>query len=140
MQRDGKNVYIFPVSINYDRLFEIRNIADMMVSKNQSNLNVLDIKKKLDGLKNHKLGRAYVLFGQTISLNDYFNNSESGLLSPKNINKAALSLTQKLKVEDHLASPVLLNMVVSTLLLYCNEEVYRLDKLVADCQSFYRYF
>jgi glycerol-3-phosphate O-acyltransferase len=34
MQRDGKNVYIFPLSINYDRLFEIRNIADMMVSKN----------------------------------------------------------------------------------------------------------
>ncbi|MFO0116408.1 MAG: hypothetical protein ACK521_01885 [bacterium] len=49
MQRDGKNVYILPVSINYDRLFEIRNIADMMVSKNQKNLNVLDIKKKLDG-------------------------------------------------------------------------------------------
>ena len=63
MQRDGKNVFIFPVSINYERLFEIRNIADMMVSKNQSNLNVLEVKKKLDGLKGHKLGRGYVLFG-----------------------------------------------------------------------------
>jgi glycerol-3-phosphate O-acyltransferase len=91
-------------------------------------------------LKDHQLGRTYVLFGQTISLQDYINKSESDLLNAKNINKAALSLTQKLKVEDHLASPVLLNMVVSTLLLYCNEEVYRLEKLVADCKSFYRYF
>jgi glycerol-3-phosphate O-acyltransferase len=86
MQRDGKNVYIFPVSINYERLFEIRNIADMMVSKNQSNLKILDIKKKLDEFKGHKLGRAYVLFGQTISLKDYFKDSEGGLLSAKNIN------------------------------------------------------
>ena len=62
------------------------------------------------------------------------------MLSAKNINQAALALTQKLKVEDHLASPVLLNMVVCTLLLYCDEEYYNLEKLVADCQTFYRYF
>jgi hypothetical protein len=48
MQRDGKNVFIFPVSVNYERLFEIRNIADMMVSRDTRNVGVLDIKKKLD--------------------------------------------------------------------------------------------
>ncbi|MFO0116409.1 MAG: hypothetical protein ACK521_01890 [bacterium] len=55
-------------------------------------------------------------------MKDYFKETQNGVLSAKNINQAALALTQKLKVEDHLASPVLLNMVVCTLLLYCDEE------------------
>ena len=72
MQRDARNVFVFPVSINYERLFEIRNIADMMVSSNANHLGVFDIKRKFDAFKGHGLGRAYVKFGKTISLREYF--------------------------------------------------------------------
>lgn len=73
-------------------------------------------------------------------MKDYFRENQNGVLSAKNINQAALALTQRLIVDNYLASPVLLNMVVATLLLYCNEDRYPLEKLVADCQTFYRYF
>ena len=58
--------------MNYERLFEIRNIADMMVSRDTRDVGILEIKKKLDSQKGHQLGRCYVLFGRTISLKDYF--------------------------------------------------------------------
>jgi len=140
MQRDGKNLYVFPVSINYERLFEIDNIADMMVSKNQRNLGLLDIKSKIDKQKQHRLGRTYVMFGKTISLRDYFMETEKGVLTTQNINNAALNLTQRLVIEAHLASPVFLNNVVASLLLHRDGEVYPLRELIRDCQTLYRYF
>jgi len=32
LQRENKNIHIVPVAINYDRLFEIRNLANEIVS------------------------------------------------------------------------------------------------------------
>lgn len=130
MQKEGKNVYIFPISINYERLFEVRNIADAMVSKDKSNFGFLDIYKKINVHKGHKLGRCYVKFGETISLRDYFASSSFGMLSSVNINEAALSLTEKLVVENHQNEPVFLNMVVASLLLICDADVYPIKDLV----------
>lgn len=118
MQRDGKNVYIFPVSVNYERLFEIRNISDMMVSREQPNFGLIDIVKKINSFKGQKLGRGYVMFGNTISLRDYFvSESEQGVLTPNELNQSALNLTERLVVENSMASPVFLNNVVASLLL-----------------------
>lgn len=122
MQRDARNVYVFPVSVNYERLFEIRNIADMMVSRDVRNMGVFDIKRKFDAFKGHSLGRGYVKFGKTISLRDYFATLEKGVLTVNNLNETALNLTQRLVVEQHLASPVFLNNVVASLLLHHEDE------------------
>jgi glycerol-3-phosphate O-acyltransferase len=32
MQKEGKTVHLIPVSINYERVFEVRNLATEMVS------------------------------------------------------------------------------------------------------------
>ncbi len=42
LQRDGKNLHLIPVAINYDRLFEIRNLATEIVSSHQK-VNVRDV-------------------------------------------------------------------------------------------------
>ena len=63
MQKDGKNIYIFPISVNYERLFEIRNIADAMVSSKTKNLGFFDIKRRIDAKKGKKLGKCYLMFG-----------------------------------------------------------------------------
>ena len=63
MQKEGKNVYIFPISVCYERLFEIRNIADAMVSGEQKNFGIIELFKKINVHKGHKLGRCYVKFG-----------------------------------------------------------------------------
>jgi glycerol-3-phosphate O-acyltransferase len=140
MQRDARNIYVFPVSINYERLFEIRNIADMMVSSDARNMGIFDIKRKFDAFKGHSLGRVYVKFGKTISLRDYFAGNEKGVLTANTLNDSALNLTQRLVVEHHLASPVFLNNVVASLILHHNEESYPLKDLVRDCQTLYLYF
>ena len=93
MQSDGKNVYIFPLSINYDRIFEIRNIADMIVSGEPDNMGLRDMKRKIDKVKGHKLGRVYVKFGNVISLKDYFGPTQKGVLKPSNIANESLQLT-----------------------------------------------
>lgn len=41
MQREGKTVHIIPVSINYERVFEVRNLAIEMVSGKIPKLNFL---------------------------------------------------------------------------------------------------
>jgi glycerol-3-phosphate O-acyltransferase len=140
MSKNGKNVHIFPVSINYERLFEIRNVADMMVSTEARKLSVLDIKSKFDVHKGHRLGRTYVLFGKPISLMEYFAQSKEGVLTVQNLNESALNLTRSLVVEHQLTSPVFLNQVVASLLLQCKEENYPLKELVKNCIQLYDYF
>jgi len=94
VQREGKNVYVFPVSINYERLFEIRNIADQMVSNQVRNMGMFDIKSRFDKQKGHRLGRSYVVFGKTFSLREYFATQENGVLTAKALNEASLKLTE----------------------------------------------
>jgi glycerol-3-phosphate O-acyltransferase len=102
-------VHIVPISINYERLFEIRNIAEMMVSFESRKLSVLDIKSKFDVHKGHRLGRTYLLFGKTISLADYFAQTTDRLLTAQNIHEHALDLTRRLVVDHQLTSPIFLN-------------------------------
>ena len=104
-----------------------------MVSTKSKNLGFFDLKHKIDANKGHKLGRCYVMFGQTISLQQYFLESEFKILTPDNINEAALNLTERLVIEDHNASPIFLNMIVASLLLQQINDIYLFKNLVRDC-------
>jgi len=48
LQRDGKNLHIIPVAINYDRLFEIRNLATEIVSGDQRKIGMLDLRSMIN--------------------------------------------------------------------------------------------
>lgn len=48
LQRDGKNVHLIPVAINYDRLFEIRNLATEIVSDDPGDLSMLGLKRMIN--------------------------------------------------------------------------------------------
>lgn len=47
LQRDGKNIHLVPVAINYDRLFEIRNLATEIVSGETGNFSLLDVNRMI---------------------------------------------------------------------------------------------
>ena len=47
LQREGKNLYLIPVAINYDRLFEIRNLANEIVSGETGDFSMLDVRKNI---------------------------------------------------------------------------------------------
>ena len=47
LHRDGKSIHLVPVAINYDRLFEIRNLATEIVSGDSGNFNIFDVNRMI---------------------------------------------------------------------------------------------
>ena len=74
LQRDGKNVHLIPVAINYDRLFEIRNLATEIVSDDPGDLSMLGLKRMINNQQaDQSVGKVYVTFGEAINLKDYLS-------------------------------------------------------------------
>ena len=48
LQKDGKNLHLIPVAINYDRLFEIHNLATEIVSGDQRKINMIDVRNMIN--------------------------------------------------------------------------------------------
>ena len=74
LQRDGKNVHLIPVAINYDRLFEIRNLATEIVSDDPGDLSMLGLQRMINNQQGDQtVGKVYVTFGEAINLKDYLS-------------------------------------------------------------------
>jgi glycerol-3-phosphate O-acyltransferase len=73
MQKTGKNVHLVPVCINYERVFEVRNLATEMVSGTVPQLSFMQLLKMLSSEKEGKLGRVFVDYGSAINLREYLN-------------------------------------------------------------------
>ena len=43
LQREGKNIHLVPIAINYDRLFEIRNLATEIVSDDPGDFSIFNL-------------------------------------------------------------------------------------------------
>ena len=61
-------MHLVPVTINYDRIFEIRQLAIEMVSGEKPNVGHGRIFEMLNENKEGKLGRTSVIFGNAINL------------------------------------------------------------------------
>ena len=117
LQKEGKNLHIVPVAINYDRLFEIRNLAQEIVSADNGKLSVFDVRRMISEQSEKTVGKVYVTFGSTVSLKDFFKEQKLAPLNQANLDQAGLQLTTHLVLQQEYASPVVLNMIVASLLL-----------------------
>ena len=117
LQKEGKNLHIVPVAINYDRLFEIRNLAQEIVSADNGKLSVFDVRRMISEQSEKTVGKVYVTFGSTVSLKDFFKEKQLEPLNQANLDQAGLQLTTHLVLQQEYASPVVLNMIVASLLL-----------------------
>lgn len=63
LNKDGKNIHLIPVAINYDRLFEIRNLATEIVSGETGKLSMLTVRRMLKEQKDSTVGKVYMTFG-----------------------------------------------------------------------------
>lgn len=70
MQAEGKNVKIVPLALNYERVFEMRNLAIEMTSGNVPKLRLLEIESMIRKMPGN-LGRTLCVFGEPISLKDH---------------------------------------------------------------------
>jgi len=97
-QKDGKTVHIIPVTFNYERMFELRNLATEMVSGDVPEIAFLKLASMIEKQKS-KIGRIFCNFGNPINVKDYLANINVRVLNANNIDDNALRLTEKLYKE-----------------------------------------
>ena len=95
LQREGQNVYLIPVAINYDRLFEIRNLATEIVS-GSNDPSLFDVGRMISQQSDQKMGKVYMTFGEAINMRDYLNKNKLSPSNQANLDSAALQLTTDL--------------------------------------------
>ena len=100
MQKEGKTVHLIPVAINYERVFEVRNLATEMVSGKVPRLSLYSLLNMIGSEKQGKLGRVFVNFGRSINLKEYLKNINMPLINFENIDEASLRLSEKLYKEQ----------------------------------------
>ena len=117
MQASGKTVHIVPVTINYDRVFELRNLANEMVSGETTYTGIRQVSRLVASERDGKLGRVTVIYGNPLNLREYLKAEGMAPLTAEKIDVAGLRLSERLLQKQQSASPVTLNMIVATLLL-----------------------
>lgn len=138
MQGGNKNVHLVPVTINYERIFEMNNLATEMVS-GQNEFNLWKIHKMLKGSNQGRLGKAFIIFGKSISLKEFITNEGLAPVNAMNINDAGLRLTERLLQNQEQQSPVSLNQIVATLLLQDQTTKISLTALHQNCIYVFKY-
>ena len=111
-------MYIVPLAINYDRLFEIRNLATEIVSGHTGKTSMTKLYQMVRQQGEGSVGKVYMTFGKEINLEDYLALKQFKPLTAANLDAAAFKLTSDLFLEQKHASPVVLNMIVAALLLH----------------------
>ena len=114
----NKTLHLVPVSISYDRLFDMENLASEIinVSGNKPSMPSVD---EMRSDKMHKaVGKAYLTFGEAIELTSYLQKKK-GTPDPSKelLHVEALPLSDDLVLAKQKASPILVNMIVSAVLL-----------------------
>lgn len=100
MQKEGKTVHVIPVAINYERVFEVRNLAIEMVSGKIPRLNFMQLLGKLGAAKQGSLGRVFLNFGRSIDVKEYLKNIRIPIINNQNIDEASLKISEKLYKEQ----------------------------------------
>lgn len=139
MQLEGKTVHLVPVAINYDRLFEIRNIATENVSGDPGTLKMTDVHRMISDQSTQTLGKVYMTFGQEVDLAKYLQEQKLAPLTAGTTEQAVCSLTSDLVLQHTYASPVTLNSIVAAILLQCSSSVLKLNDLFRASRRIYAY-
>ena len=113
-QNKGKTVHVIPVSITKDRLLDMSNLADHMVTENRPKITLRkmrETKNRLGGV-----GKIYVKFGETIDVRQYLESRQLKDLNQPSFQKTSLMVTNDLILTQTAQSPVLLNNILAALL------------------------
>lgn len=90
---------MIPVAINYERVFEVRNLAIEMVSGKVPRLSFMKLLGMLGSETSGKLGRVFVNYGRVINLKEYLKNISLPKITSENLDDASLRLSEKLYKE-----------------------------------------
>ena len=126
-------MHLIPVSITYERLFEIRNLATEIVSGSYEKLSFRQLLSMAKSFSGQKLGKVYINFGETFDMKQYIEQQNLAPLTKLNLDTVSLRLTNDLVLEQEMVSPVVLNQIVASLLLVEPGSTVDLQKLFKSC-------
>jgi glycerol-3-phosphate O-acyltransferase len=87
---------LVPVTINYDRVFEIGNLALEMVSGEIPDESAFGLLSRIHKEASGRLGRTSVIFGNPINLKEWVKSEVRGPLCAENLDEAGLRLSERL--------------------------------------------
>ena len=93
-QNKGKTINIIPISITKDRLLDMSNLADHMVTENKPKITLRKIRKTKNRLGG--VGKIYMKFGETIDVRQYLESKQLKELTQPIFQKTALMVTNDL--------------------------------------------
>jgi len=86
-------VQIVPVTINYDRVFEVRQLGIEMVSGKNPRVGMSRIAEMIKENTGGKLGRTSIIFGNAINLKQWLQEEKFSPLTPDFLDDACLKLS-----------------------------------------------
>lgn len=118
----NKTLHLVPVSINYDRLFDMENLATEIMNFDGKKPGMLSVDEMRGPKMQKAVGKAYITFGESIELTSYLQKKKGTAdFSNELLHVEALPLSYDLVLAKQKASPILVNMIVSALLLQIPE-------------------
>ena len=76
---------LLPVSVTYDRIFEMNNLSSEMISGEMDEPGIIGIADKLRTLNKDQLGRIFVNFAEPISMREYLAKRDVSSLDHVNL-------------------------------------------------------
>lgn len=96
LQNLRQNIVLIPLSINYDRIFEMDNLANEIISGENQDLRNIDVAARLNSIVKGSLGNTYIRFGEQIMLHDYLSSKKGIFDCPNKFEYTAKKLSVKL--------------------------------------------
>jgi len=147
----NKNIYIVPVSMNHDRLFDIKFMStETLKGTFQPELSPSAIAKVYMKMRRGKLGKTFVKFQEPINLNSYIQDYLSKHLpTPVETNQnqqtshvledLSFSLTKELYRIQQEAQPITMNSLISAALLIHRHPTVKFKSIKQTCAYLYDY-
>lgn len=125
---DTENTLVLPVTINFERVFDIDSIVGQMTGKKPGRHGLLSLRRKLTEQKGHRLGRIYINFGKPLDIKDSASNPPP----PDRLCHALVHQSLSL-------APVSLNSVICALILHHKDPMYPLATLTQHATAVFEY-
>ena len=139
--QNKKKLHIVPVSINYDRLLEMKILAVEMVSGVNPNLSLSELFQKLKAFNDNQLGKCTVKFLDPVNVSAYMSNfsSTNKQLTNNNVVEVSHKLTDDLYRSQSNCAYITLNMMIASLLLQEKRSTISVKDLTKKCRTLWAY-
>ena len=140
LQASRENIWMVPVMVSHDRIYESSNLATEMVNGEKQDYNMYTSLQKMMQLPPNSLGAVYVKYLEPINLHEYLKAKvPDRKLSTTNFEGMALQLTTDLLEKHQKSTPVTLNSLVSAWILQEGSNEMTMKSLLEKAGSIFDY-